>query len=82
MIEQNDEFLEQNWKNLFTNNIEQQVTFDKVKDLNDTTLFLKYIVPIIGKQQMIESAIDENLPDELSTFKAFFVNSRQYIIGN
>ena len=58
------------------------ISLDSVKDLNDTYMFLHSIVPRIGQNLNVEAVWNKSNPDIKTKFKAAFINSEEYIIGD
>lgn len=39
------------------------VSFNRLNDMNDTLVYLKNVIPKLGKRQKFRAAMDPNLPD-------------------
>lgn len=58
------------------------ISFDRIKNINDTLIFLKEIVPSFGKVENITTSMDPNFPDKKSTYAGYFIQDRKYLVGD
>jgi hypothetical protein len=67
---------------LTSDSTQDVVSFDNIKNKNDTLTFLKNCLPKLGELHSVSAAINENLPNVKSEYTGYFIDDRKYLVGD